>query len=254
MTATDRLSIQAALDTGRTLVFGHRGAMADAPMNTMAAFQLAVEQGADGVELDVHLSKDGYIVIVHDFTVDASTDGQGEVSDHTLAELKLLDAGGWFAEEFAGERIPTLNEVFDRFANELYFNVELKSRFDDLPSLEAAVAECIRRYGLVEQTIVSSFDPELLQRFREICPEVMMGYLHVPGAAAALMDAVPHEARHPWHDAIDEAYMRWARQAGYLVNAWTVNDANRACALQQLGVNGIITDSPAETISALSQC
>ncbi len=222
-------------------------------MNTLASFQLACEQGADGVELDVHLSKDGHIVIVHDFTLDASTDGQGEVASHSLAELKRLDAGGWFSADFAGARIPTLDEVFDAFAGKLYFNVELKSRPADGRALETAVADCIRRHSMTEQTIVSSFDAQCLQRFRLISPQVMMAYLHGPHVSA-LMDEVSHEARHPWHDAIDEAYMRWARDAGYLVNAWTVNDAERACALRDLGVNGIITDSPAATISALNQC
>ena len=254
MPTANRLSIRAAYATGRTLIFGHRGAMADAPQNTLASFQLAIDQGADGVELDVQLSQDGHIVVVHDFSVEATTDGRGEVSALALADLKQLDAGLWFAAEFAGECIPTLDEVFAAFANQLYFNVELKSRFDEDSALEAVVADCIRRHGLAGQTIVSSFDPRLLQRFRKLCPEVMMGYLHVPGRSAALMDEVPHEARHPWHDSIDADYMRWARASGYLVNAWTVNDTNRACALKKLGVNGIITDSPLATINALNRC
>lgn len=248
-----RLSLRTAFASGRTLVFGHRGAMASAPMNTMAAFQLACEQGADGVELDAQLSKDGHIVIVHDFTVDASTDGCGDVSDLTLTELKRLDAGGWFAEEFAGEGIPTLDEVFAGFADKLYVNVELKSRFDDNADIAAAVSDCIRRHGLMEQTIVSSFDARLLRKFRQICPQALMAYLHGP-EVSGLMDEVPHEARHPWHDFIDDEYMRWARGAGCLVNAWTVNDPDRACVLKKMGVNGIITDSPADVISALNQC
>ena len=252
MASSKRPTIREAYSTGRTLVFGHRGAMAGAPMNTLAAFQLAVEQGADGIELDVHLSKDGQIVVLHDFAVDATTNGQGDITDMTLSELKQLDAGLWFSAEFAGERIPTLDEVFEGFAHKLYFNVELKSRFDERHALEAAVADCIRRHKLTEQTIVSSFDARLLQRFRAVCPEVMMGYLHGPDISP-IMNEVPHEARHPWHDFIDEAYMRWARDAGYLVNAWTVNDFDRARALRDLGVNGIITDSPADAISALNK-
>jgi len=250
----NRLSIREAYAASRTLIFGHRGAMADAPQNTLASFQLAVDQGADGVELDVQLSRDGHIVVVHDFSVDGTTDGRGEVSALALSDLKQLDAGRWFAGEFARERIPTLDEVFAGFAGKLYINVELKSRFDESSALEAAVADCIRRHGLTEQTIVSSFDARLLQRFRALAPEVMMGYLHAPVGLDALMDEVPHEARHPWHDGIDAAYMRWARATGFLVNAWTVNDTDRACALKKLGVNGIITDSPQDTISALNQC
>lgn len=250
----NRLTIREAFAKRRTLVFGHRGAMAEAPMNTMASFQLAFEQGADGIELDVHLSQDGHVVVAHDFTVDATTDGRGEVSDLKLSYLKQLDAGQWFSAEFAGERIPTLDEVFDSLAGKLYFNVELKSRSAERPALETAVADCIKRCGTTEQTIVSSFDARLLQRFRAICPQVMLGFLHGPNYSAALIDEVPHEARHPWHDIIDESYMRWARDADCLVNAWTVNDANRARALCDMGVNGIITDRPADLISALHQC
>lgn len=227
--------------------------MADAPQNTLASFQLALEQGADGVELDVQLSQDGHIVVLHDFSVEATTDGLGDVSELSLSDLKQLDAGGWFADEFAGERIPTLDEVFAGFAHKLYFNVELKSRFDEGAAFVSAVTDCIRRHGLTEQTIVSSFDPRLLQRFRAICPDVMVGYLHGPDVSP-IMDEVPHEARHPWHDIIDDPYMRWARDRGYLVNAWTVNDAIRICRLKELGVNGIITDSPADAISALNLC
>lgn len=253
MPVAERLTIREAFASGRTLIFGHRGAMAHAPMNTPAAFQLALEQGADGIELDVHLSRDERIVVVHDFTVDETTDGRGDVMNLTFAQLKRLDAGGWFADEFAGERIPTLGEVFADFAGKLYFNVELKSRPADRRNLVSAVADCISRHGMTEQTIVSSFDAQILQRFRAICPDVMTGFLHGSEVSAAIDDA-PHEARHPRHEFIDAAYMRWSREAGYLVNAWTVNDFKRVCELGKLGVNGIITDSPADAIRALSQC
>ena len=253
MSPSMRPTIREAYAARRPLVFGHRGAMASAPMNTMPAFQLAIDQGADGVELDAHLSGDGQIIVLHDFTVDATTDGNGLAADLTLAELKQLDAGAWFSADFAGERIPTLDEVFAAFADKLYFNVELKSRSDDGGALAAAAADCIRRHDMTAQTLVSSFDARLLQRFHAICPEVMLGYLHGRNRPSPLMDQVPHQARHPWHEQIDAAYMRWARDAGYLVNAWTVNDAQRVRTLKELGVNGIIADSPAAAISAMTE-
>jgi len=110
----------------RVLNFAHRGASHDAPENTLAAFRLAREMGADGVELDVQASKDGEAVVIHDFTVDATTDGQGPVKDETLAELKELDAGSWFDARFAGERIPTLQEVIDEVGHQLLLAIELK--------------------------------------------------------------------------------------------------------------------------------
>ncbi|MYD10673.1 MAG: glycerophosphodiester phosphodiesterase [Chloroflexi bacterium] len=253
MPSHTRPTIREAYAARRPLVFGHRGAMAGAPMNTLAAFQLAVDQGADGVELDAHLSRDGQIVVLHDFTVDATTDGSGQAADMTLAEIKRLDAGAWFHDDFAGERVPTLDEVFAAFADKLYFNVELKSRSDDGGVLAQAAVDCIRRHSMTDSTIVSSFDAGLLQRFEAVCPDVMMGYLH-GRAISPIMENVPHQARHPWHEKIDAAYMRWARDAGFLVNAWTVNDAERIRTLKDLGVNGIITDSPADAIHALAQC
>lgn len=120
----------------RVLNFAHRGASHDAPENTLAAFRLAREMGADGVELDVQASKDGEAVVIHDFTVDATTDGRGPVKDKTLAELKELDAGSWFdapsinsgRRRFAGERIPTLQEVIDEVGHQLLLAIELKAR------------------------------------------------------------------------------------------------------------------------------
>lgn len=247
-------SMREAMEAGETLVFGHRGAMASAPMNTLASFQLAYEQGADGIELDVHFSKDQQLVVLHDFTVDATTTGQGAASDFTLADLKRLDAGSWFSPTFVGETIPTLDEVFDSVGDKLLMNIEIKSRFAESEALNRAVADCIGRHQMAERSLVSSFDPKLLKGFEVICPDVMMGYLHPPGRAVAWMNDVAHEARHPWHEEIDAAYMTWAAKAGYFVNAWTINDTERACALKRLGVNCLITDDPALIIAALESC
>ena len=128
----------------RPLNFAHRGASYEAPANTLAAFLLACELGADGIELDVHLSSDGEVVVIHDFDVEATTDGQGRVRDKTLAELKALDAGGWFDPTFAGQRIPTLQEVIDAIGHHLLLNVELKTdnlRDDGLPAAVVQILE-----------------------------------------------------------------------------------------------------------------
>lgn len=247
-------TMRKAMQSGKTLVFGHRGAMAAAPMNTLAAFQLAYEQAANGIELDVQLSKDGRLIVLHDFTVDETTDGQGNAADFTLAELKQLDAGSWFSPEFSGERIPTLDEVFAAFGEKLLINVEIKSRFDSRDNGEALVATCIRRHQMADRVIVSSFDPEVLARFKSLCPDVMLGYLYLPTSPPELLETVYHDARHPWHDVIDEAYMALSKAKGLFVNAWTVNDPQRAIALSRLGVNGVITDDPAGIAAALASC
>jgi glycerophosphoryl diester phosphodiesterase len=231
---------------GRTLIFGHRGASAYAPMNTLPAFELAAQQGADGVELDVHFSKDKQLIVLHDFTVDHTTNGKGYAHDMTLAQLKDLDAGSKKDPKFAGVQIPTLDEVFAAIGQKLYVNVEIKSETEDTDGVEQAVADCLRRNNMQERVIVSSFNPLALKRFREIMPEVPIGYLYMSDDQpfAEVMETLPHEARHPHHPMIDAAYMEWAKSNNYRVNTWTVNDPTRAVELKRLGVDAIITDTP----------
>jgi glycerophosphoryl diester phosphodiesterase len=231
---------------GRTLIFGHRGASAYAPMNTLPAFELAVVQNADGVELDVHLSKDKHLIVLHDFTVDHTTNAKGFARDMTLAELKALDAGSWKSDQYAGVQIPTLDEVFKAVGHKLYINVEIKSETEATDGVEQAIADCLQRNNMQERVIISSFNPLALKRFREIMPDVPIGYLYMPDYQpfAEVMQALPHEARHPHHPMIDRAYMDWAKTNGYRVNTWTVNDPARAVELRDLGVDAIITDTP----------
>src|SRR5512136_3234943 len=143
----------------RPLNFAHRGASHEAPANTLAAFLLAVDLGAEGIELDVHLSKDGHLVVIHDFDVSATTDGQGLVRNKTLAELKELDAGSWFDPVFADQRIPTLQEVIDAVGHRLLLNIELKVKGWGDGGLAAKVVQIVEQNGLVDRVILSSFNP-----------------------------------------------------------------------------------------------
>ncbi|MDE2855580.1 MAG: glycerophosphodiester phosphodiesterase family protein [Chloroflexota bacterium] len=250
-------SIIEALSSDETLVFGHRGALAQAPMNTLAAFDCARQQGADGIELDLQLSRDGHLVVIHDYTVDATTDGHGDVAEMSLAELKRLDAGAWFSAAFAGERIPTLDEVFDAFGDKLLINVEIKSSPAWGYRADKLLAECVRRHGMSERVIVSSFDPVILRNLRQMMPAAMMGFLYQPDMPAAHylpLKRLWHQARHPRQDMVDQGYMNWARAQRYFVNVWTVNDGERALELGRLGVNTIITDEPVTIIRALEKC
>ncbi|MBZ0302358.1 MAG: glycerophosphodiester phosphodiesterase [Anaerolineae bacterium] len=241
---------------GPVHVSGHRGARAYAPMNTVPSFELAVAQGADSVELDVHRSKDGYPVICHDFTVDATTDGSGRVTDKTLAELKELDAGSWFGDAFRDVHIPTLDEVFEAVGHKVYVNVEIKSNSVQTDGVETLVAEVITRHGLTNRVIVSSFNPLALQRFRAALPEVPIAFIYEANMTidtVGLIEqlGVPHEARHPHHSIVDAAYIAWAKSKGYRVNAWTVNDPTRAVELRDLGVDTITTDAPDVILNAV---
>ncbi len=225
-------------------------------MNTLPAFALAAEQGADGIELDVHRTRDGHVVVVHDFTVDATTNGSGRVTEMTLDELKALDAGSWFGDAFRGVTIPTLDEVFEAVGDSLLVNVEIKSKAVETDGVEQAVADVIARHDMTRRVIVSSFNPLTLNRFRDILPQVPIGFLYQAGMSIDTEEVMKqlglkHEARHPHHSMIDAAYMPWAITEGYRVNAWTVNDAARAVELRELGVDAIITDAPDVILQAV---
>jgi len=238
----------------RLLVFGHRGARAYAPMNTIPSFELALAQGADGVELDVRLTLDGEMIIMHDDRVDATTDAKGFVHEMTLTEVKELDAGSYFDPKYAGTRVPTLDEVFEAIGKRTRINVEIKADTTDDTGVEVKVADAIRRHGLARTIIISSFNPITLARFREAMPEVPIGFLHEPDNEAMtipMMADLPHEARNPYYEEIDAKYMAWAKGAGYRVNTWTVNDPAKAVELRDLGVDCIITDKPDVILAAV---
>ena len=184
-------------------------------MNTLPSFELALEQGADGIELDVRLTRDGELVIMHDNSVDATTNSSGHVADLTLAELQALDAGAWFNEAFCGTHVPTLDEVFEAVGQRTRINVEIKAESARGNGIEMKVAEVIRRHSLERSVIISSFNPITLRRFRQHVPQVPIGYLYAedtPHFIPTLMIGLRHEARNPHHSLIDAAYMAWARQ------------------------------------------
>jgi glycerophosphoryl diester phosphodiesterase len=239
---------------GKTLVFGHRGAKAYAPMNTLPAFELAAQQGADGVELDVQFSRDRQLVVIHDFTVDGTTDGEGHVRDISLSQLKALDAGSWFGSAFSDTCIPTLEEVFEAVGNRLFINVEIKVESRTSESIEEAVADLVIRRGLQQRVIVSSFDLPVLEGLRRIAPDIAIGFLHfnsLNDAERSGLGDLQFEAVHPYHALVDAAYVEWARANGYRVNTWTVNEPERALELRDLGVDALITDNPDVILSAL---
>ncbi len=233
----------------RPLIVGHRGASAAAPQNTLAAFRKAVDLGADGVELDVQLSADHVLVVIHSFTVDETTDGTGGVADKTLAQLKELDAGCKFGPQFAGERIPTLPEVLETLGGRLLANIELKV-FDPRDNrLSAPVVETVRKHAMEGRVIFSSFNPVVLRSIKRLAPDIPAGLLVAPHLAfylrrAWLAPLVPHEARHPHFTMLTETTMRWYRARGLRVNTWIVDDPAEMRRLIDLGVDGIITNKP----------
>jgi glycerophosphoryl diester phosphodiesterase len=247
--ATRRLSSLAHLYPKTPLILGHRGASAYAPENTLAAFRRALELGADGFELDVTLSADGVPVVIHDDTVDRTTDGNGAVAELSVARLKTLDAGRWRGPQFAGERLPTLEEVFTEFGAQAVINIELKRDASPARELAAKVVSLIRAHRLGSRVVVSSFYYDNLRRVKQLDPALPVGLLYSPDepwrvVRAVLRPEVRAEAHHPHFCMFNALTRRWYRAAGRRVNVWTVNAEADLRRLIRLGVDGVITDRP----------
>ena len=168
------LEVLASNRDGYPLISGHRGGAAYAPENTMASFENGWERGADLLELDVQLTKDGHVVVFHDHTLDRTTDGLGPLGEKTLAEVQTLDAGSWFGPEFAGEKVPTFEEVVDWAKGKIRLNVELKSGpfpyFQD--ELAEKVVAILRKYDVLHETLIISFDHPLVRQCKILAPEL----------------------------------------------------------------------------------
>lgn len=227
------------------LIIAHRGASADAPENTMAAFGLAMEQGAHGIEFDVRLSVDGNVVIMHDATVDRTTNGTGRVSKMSAAALRELDAGG-------GQPPPTLDDVFEALGPSMLYNVELKEFGLWGKGLEEAVADRIDAYHLHNQVLVSSFNPLAVRRVRRyLSVTTLTGLVWMKGPRTLSHLLASAQADHPHYPLVDEAYMAWARERGLRVHTWTVDEVREARRLVALGVHALITNRPGEIIAGL---
>ncbi|HEV8340522.1 MAG TPA: glycerophosphodiester phosphodiesterase family protein [bacterium] len=230
----------------RPLIVAHRGASRAAPENTLAAFRTAVDLGADGVEFDVQRTADGALVVFHDATLERTTNGRGPLRETRLADLKALDAGGWFSASSAGERIPTLEETIAVLPAPVRVFVELKQGpvFDE--GIVAALADGLRHADVTGRCEVSSFDHPSLKRFTAASPDVPTGILFSarlidPVAAATLAGAA---ALHPEWDLIAPDLVPLAHSHGLAVVGWTVNAADQMERLAAMEVDAIITDLP----------
>ena len=221
-----------------TRVLGHRGASGEAPENTLRAFALAAEQGADGIELDTQPSADGVPVVMHDETVDRTTDGQGRVTDLPLAALTALDAG-------QGESTPTLAAALELARGRLFVDIEIKDR-----GIEPAIANLIARLDMAEQVAISSFHPASLAAMREVAPHLPRWLLSVAWSPVTLETALALGAAGvaPRASQVDAAMVAMARRHDLAVVTWTVNDEGQMAALLGLGIDWLITDFPARAL------
>ena len=224
------------------LKIAHRGASGNFPENTVCAFRAAIDAGAEMCELDVQLSRDGAIVVIHDETVERTTDGKGEVAELTLEELKRLDAGAKFkGGAVKGERIPTLDEVFSVTSGKCGLNIELKAG-----GLEHQVAQIMQARNALADSIVSSFDWEYLKNIQQLHFNIRVGLLAEEKPVDLMMNAVAmraHSINLRW-DMVTSDLCKAAHERGLKVYTWTVDADARMRALIACGVDGIMTNYP----------
>lgn len=226
--------------TRRPLVIAHRGASGELPENTLPAYALAVEQRADMIEIDLHRTRDGAIVVTHDEDL-SGLGGEGEIVEATLDEVRALDAG-------AGEVVPTLDEVLDRFGAQIAFNLELKRATDaEYPCLEQETLDAVYHRRLLPQMLFSSFYDPVLARLRALSSDARIGLLisrKFPYRAVARATALGAEALHPEDSIVTSDLVREAHDAGLAVNVFTVDEEVELRRFIDMGVDGIFTNFP----------
>jgi glycerophosphoryl diester phosphodiesterase len=236
------------------LVIAHRGASGNAPENTLAAFRKAVALGATFIETDLQLSRDAHFVAIHDETVNRTTNGQGAVHGMTLTELRRLDAGSWFGSEFAGERIPTLEEILEfSKKNDVVFYLEIKP--GGSWGGEHALIGSLRESGEIPRVVVISFDATIVLNLRKIEPTLMTGLLYDGQIETPLDKAVAIGARQLLvrGDLVTPALLAEARKKDLQVVCWTVNHPAHMRMLAAAGVDGIMSDYPDRLAAAVKR-
>jgi len=234
-----------------SLIYAHRGASAYAPENTLEAFRLAMEMGADGIELDVHLTKDGELAVIHDEALDRTTNGTGQVKDFTMAQLKELDASNGKAA-YPGAKIPTLGEVYDLVRDSgMTVNVELKTDANFYPGIEAACLKLEREKGMTGRVIYSSFNHYTIANLRALDKDARLGLLYMSGLYEPWNYAKQVTAQyiHPFDASmLLPGLAEGCLENGIGINAWTIDDPGMMELCLEKGAN-IITNVPDTAIS-----
>lgn len=234
----------------RDEVQAHRGASAIAPENTIAAFHAAAEAGAKWVELDVALSADDTLVVIHDDSVDRTSSGRGSLGDLTADQIGALDGGSWFDARYAGERIPTLAETIAALGElGLSANVEIKQHphHKSLDQLVRAVQAEIVKRAPATRIMISSFDAECLRAMHKLEPELEMAMLwvEVPADWEEVLASIPAKTIHMHYKALSIGLLEHLRERGIKVRVWTCNDPVELVSFWNAGLSGVITDNPA---------
>ncbi|MGH4120459.1 glycerophosphodiester phosphodiesterase [Clostridium sp.] len=230
-----------------TINYAHRGASAYFPENTMLSFEKALEMGCTGIETDVQMTKDGVLVLIHDEMVNRTTNGEGLVKDYTYIELNKLDAGSWMGEEFAGIKIPTVEELIYLLKDKnIIINFEIKSGVVIYEDIEQKLIELIYKHKISHKVILSSFNHYSIAKCNKISKEISTGILYMEGIYKPYNYAktVGANAIHPYFLAINEEVIKETKKHKIHVNVFTVDDEKYMKSFLEMKVDGIITDYP----------
>jgi glycerophosphoryl diester phosphodiesterase len=238
------------MTTPPCMVIAHRGASSYAPENTLAAFDLALQMGVHHIELDIHSTRDGHIVVIHDDTVDRTTNGSGPVTSHTLAVLRELDAGAWYGATFVGERIPTFEEVLARYKGRVHIHTEIKGH---APYLSQRTADLIRWHGMVGQVTITWFQKVRLEEVRAYAPKLPTGWLvgEVSDATIAQARALGLTQLCPRANTVMPTLVRRLHAEGFAVRAWGVTTEELMQQVVQAGGDGMTVNFPDKIIAYL---
>ncbi len=235
--------------------FAHRGFSANFPENTLLAFEKAIEAGAEGIEFDVHLTRDGIPVIHHDEKLERTTNGTGLIGKYTFDELQQLDASGKFKGLVPPQRIPSLRQYFELVSGaNIISNIELKNNVIQYPEIEQRVLDLIEEFNAQGDVIVSSFNHYSIRSFKKLAPEIQTGVLEEsqivnPGEYAKSLKA---ENYHPYFHSLTDEIIQNLHAHQIKINAWTINDSNDMLAAIKMKLDGIITNYP-DILSKLLQ-
>jgi len=242
----------------RPILLAHRGDKDHAPENTLPSFAQAIQKGADGVELDAKLTSDGHVIVIHDTTVDRTTNGSGKIQSFSLDAIRKLDAGSWFDKSFAGAQVPLLEEVFETVGKEKIINIELTNYATPRDGLVEAVCELIKKHNNEDQILFSSFFVSNLRIAAKMLPKVPRGLLAMPGLIGLWARSFgfmfgDYQALHPHISSVRREQIQRVHRVKRRVHVWTANTPDEIKQLADWDVDGIFTDDTALAVRALGR-
>ena len=232
------------------MIIAHRGASGSAPENTIPAILKAIKDGANYIEIDVHQTLDNKIIAIHDYSVDRTTNGEGDIGELTYSEIVQMDAGKWFSDEFEGTKVPLLKELIDIMPDSVKLIIEVKGDSSDYPNIEKNIVNIVKAAEAQNKVVLKSFDEDVLAKFKSLAPEIPRILVYVFGFC--VMETDVQFLQH-YEMFLTESFVNTAHEEGYKVIAWGVQSKSNMEQVLSYGVDGIETDHPDLLVKLLKE-